>query len=459
MQVLYQLSYSPARDGHDTSAGRAISARYARPRMTEAARTTPDTPQFRYNAALANEIEAKWQDRWEAEHTFWAPNPVGPSPRASTRSPTGTKLYVLDMFPYPSGAGLHVGHPLGYIGTDVYARFKRMSGHNVLHAMGYDAFGLPAEQYAVQTGQHPRVTTEANIANMRRQLRALGLGPRPAPRRRHHRRRLLPLDAVDLPAALRRLVRRRRRTGPARSPSCSPSSRTAPRAESDANPTGCRGTSSTARQRRELVDSYRLAYLDEAPVNWCPALGTVLANEEVTADGRSERGNHPVYRRPLKQWMLRITAYADRLLADLDLLDWPDSIKLMQRNWIGRSVGAEVAFPVEGHDGRRDRRVHDASRHAVRRDLHGARARAPAGRRDRRRDQWPAGLAASMWRGMFGLDKPRRGGRVVPRVRGAEDGARAPGRGPREDRCVHRRVRHEPDQRLERSRSSSPTTC
>ena len=169
-----------------------------------------DVPKHRYTAALANEIERKWQDRWESEHTFWAPNPEGPLSEGFERVADREKLYVLDMFPYPSGAGLHVGHPLGYIGTDVYARFKRMTGFNVLHAMGYDAFGLPAEQYAVQTGQHPRVTTEANIANMQRQLRALGLGHDSAPGRRHHRRLVLPVDAVDLPADLQLLVRRRR---------------------------------------------------------------------------------------------------------------------------------------------------------------------------------------------------------------------------------------------------------
>ena len=317
--------------------------------MSDADRTPTEAPRFRYNAALANEIEAKWQDRWDADHTFWAPNPDGALADGFSAVADRRKLYVLDMFPYPSGTGLHVGHPLGYIGTDVYARFMRMRGHNVLHAMGYDAFGLPAEQYAVQTGQHPRVTTEANVANMQRQLRALGLGHDP---RRGvsttdvdyyrwtqwiflqlygswydpEQDRARPVDEllVELEAGTRE-------------------------PESDANPDGAPWHELDAVARRAVVDSYRLAYLDEAPVNWCPALGTVLANEEVTADGRSERGNHPVFRRPLTQWMLRITAYADRLLADLDLLDWPESITLMQRNWIGRSVGAEVAFPVEEH--------------------------------------------------------------------------------------------------------------
>ncbi len=301
---------------------------------------TDDIPRHRYDARLANEIEARWQDRWDAEHTFWAPNPTGLLSEGAERFTDREPVFVLDMFPYPSGTGLHVGHPLGYIGTDVYARFERMNGKNVLHAMGYDAFGLPAEQYAVQTGQHPRVTTEANIANMRRQLRALGLG---------HDSRRGPATTdpgyykwtqwifLQIYNAWYDFDADRAR----------PISELITRLESDLD---VGWVDLDDRARRELVDSYRLAYLTEAPVNWCPALGTVLANEEVTADGRSERGNFPVYRRPLKQWMMRITAYADRLLDDLALLDWSDSIKLMQRNWIGRSTGASVDFAVEGAD-------------------------------------------------------------------------------------------------------------
>ena len=320
--------------------------------MTDTSASSTDAPKHRYNARLANEIEAKWQDRWERDHTFWAPNPSGSLSDASNLEPaTKQKLYVLDMFPYPSGEGLHVGHPVGYIGTDVYARFMRMNDRNVLHAMGYDSFGLPAEQYAVEHGQHPRATVDANVATMRRQLRALGLAH--DPRRgidttdvRYYRwtqwiflqifnswfddeqARARPI--TDLVAEL---------DGGTRAP------------QSDANPDELPWSELDDAVRRAVVDSYRLAYLDEAIVNWCPALGTVLANEEVTPDGRSDRGNHPVFRRPLKQWKLQITAYADRLLADLDLLDWPESIKTMQRNWIGRSVGATVAFPVEGHEG------------------------------------------------------------------------------------------------------------
>jgi leucyl-tRNA synthetase len=323
--------------------------------MSDTLPSAPDAPAFRYNARLANEIEARWQDRWEADRTFWAPNPVGDLADGFDAVAGRRKLYVLDMFPYPSGAGLHVGHPLGYIGTDVYARYMRMNGHNVLHAMGYDAFGLPAEQYAVQTGQHPRVTTEANIANMRRQLRALGLG--------HDPRRGVATTDIDYYRWTQWIFLQifdawyDDEAGRARPISelvaeLDAGSRLPERAAASNGdgPDGKAWSALSADERRAVVDSYRLAYLDEAPVNWCPALGTVLANEEVTTDGRSERGNHPVFRRPLKQWMLRITSYADRLLDDLRLVDWPESIKLMQRNWIGRSVGAEVAFPVEEHD-------------------------------------------------------------------------------------------------------------
>ena len=310
-----------------------------------------DRPGFRYDARLAAEIESRWQDAWERDHTFWAPNPVGPLSEGFDRVAGEEKLYVLDMFPYPSGAGLHVGHPLGYIGTDVFARYWRMRGRNVLHAMGYDAFGLPAEQYALQTGQHPRVTTEANIANMRRQLRALGLG--------HDPRRGVATTDVDYYRWTQWIFLQI--FGSWYDPDAD---RARPIADlvaefdagtrapvSAANPDGRAWADLDATTRARVVDSYRLAYLEEAMVNWCPGLGTVLANEEVTAEGRSERGNFPVFRRPLEQWVLAITRYADRLIADLDLVDWPEPIKVMQRNWIGRSVGARVTFPVVGHDG------------------------------------------------------------------------------------------------------------
>ncbi|MDQ1474852.1 MAG: leucyl-tRNA synthetase [Actinomycetota bacterium] len=305
-----------------------------------------DVPPQRYTAALANEIEHKWQDRWDEQHVFSTPNRTGllsEDPRHIADRP---HMFVLDMFPYPSGVGLHVGHPLGYIATDVYARFQRMNGFNVLHAMGFDAFGLPAEQYAVQTGTHPRATTEENIATMKRQLRALGLGhdPRRGPATtdvqyyRWTQWIFLQIyncwydEEADRARPIAQLVQEFR-AGRFPTPGDVPFD--------DLGPL----------EQRELVDSYRLAYEAHAPVNWCPGLGTVLANEEVTADGRSERGNFPVYRRPLKQWMLRITAYADRLLDDLEALDWTDSIKHMQRNWIGRSTGASVQFPVEEHEG------------------------------------------------------------------------------------------------------------
>ncbi|MDY5404121.1 MAG: leucine--tRNA ligase [Trueperella sp.] len=308
---------------------------------------------YRYTAELAGEIEKKWQDRWEREETFTAPNPVGPlAPQDG--SALKEPFYLLDMFPYPSGKGLHVGHPLGYIATDTLARFARMQGKNVLYTMGYDAFGLPAEQYAVQTGQHPRVTTEANIANMRRQLRRLGMS--------HEARRSVATTDTDFvgwtqwiflqiynswydaeaPGRLAGTVGRAR-----------PISELVEEYErgTRATPDGRAWRDLDASERRRAVDSRRLAYIDYAPVNWCPGLGTVLANEEVTAEGRSERGNFPVFKRELRQWMMRITDYADRLAQDLDYVDWPEKVRLMQRNWIGKSHGAKVTFQAHTADG------------------------------------------------------------------------------------------------------------
>jgi leucyl-tRNA synthetase len=278
----------------------------------------------RYNPA---EIEPKWQAYWEQNKTFRCPEFPDPNGKG--------KLYVLDMFPYPSGAGLHVGHPEGYTATDIYCRYWRMQGKTVLHPMGYDAFGLPAEEYAIRTNTPPRQSTEANIANFTRQLKMLGFSydwdrsfattdveyfrwtqwiflilfdtwydPQD--------RKGKPISQLPIPEQV---------------------------AE--------KGPEAIASYR----DSYRLAYQDDALVNWCPALGTVLANEEVI-DGRSERGDHPVQRIPLRQWMLRITSYADRLLADLDLLDWSVGIKKLQSDWIGKSTGAEVDFPVATQDGK-----------------------------------------------------------------------------------------------------------
>ncbi|WP_082900887.1 class I tRNA ligase family protein, partial [Rhodococcus sp. EPR-134] len=295
------------------------------------------TPQHRYTAELAGQIEQHWQDRWSEEGTFNAPNPVGP-----LSSPDGVpadKLFVQDMFPYPSGSGLHVGHPLGYIATDVFARFHRMQGRNVLHTLGYDAFGLPAEQYAVQTGTHPRTTSESNMANMKRQLRRLGLG--------HDERRSLATTDVDFYHWTQWIFLQihgawyDKEAGKARRISeLEAEFDSGERALED----GREWASLTVAEKAKVVDSYRLVYQSDSMVNWCPGLGTVLANEEVTADGRSDRGNFPVFRKHLQQWMMRITAYSDRLVDDLEYLDWPDKVKAMQRNWIGRSYGAEVTF-------------------------------------------------------------------------------------------------------------------
>ena len=298
----------------------------------------PDAPPFRYSAALANEMAARWQDRWEAERTFEAPNPGGPlaEPEKVVGRP---KLFVLDMFPYPSGAGLHVGHPLGFIGTDVFGRYKRMTGHNVLHAMGFDAFGLPAEQYAVETGTHPRTTTEANIVRYREQIRLLGLA--------HDARRGVATTDVQFYRWTQWIFLQIFNSWyDAERDKARPVSELIEEfaARTRATPDGRPWAELSAVERRSLVDQHRLVYVSEAPVNWCPGLGTVIANEEVTADGRSDRGNFPVFRKNMKQWMMRITTYADRLIGDLDRLDWPEPIKLMQRNWIGRSEGAFVEF-------------------------------------------------------------------------------------------------------------------
>ena len=294
----------------------------------------------RYDAGLARRIEEKWQDYWEENQTFHAPNPGEPG-----FDPSRPKKFIMDMFPYPSGVGLHVGHPLGYIATDVYARYLRMCGFNVLHPMGYDAFGLPAEQYALQTGQHPRVTTERNIATMRAQMRRLGLG--------HDPQRSLATTDVEFYRWTQWIFLEifeswydtdERRARPIAELVEEFEARKRSPIDEDHNPDGRRWSELSDVERRKVVDNRRLAYVAELPVNWCPGLGTVLANEEVTAEGRSERGNFPVYKRPLEQWMLRITAYCERLLEDLETLDWPEPIKIMQRNWIGRSEGADADF-------------------------------------------------------------------------------------------------------------------
>src|SRR6185503_12683788 len=305
--------------------------------MTDVTETPTDVPPFRYTAAMAGEVETRWQDFWQENETFRAPNPVGPMAEPDHPRFGAPKLYVHDMFPYPSGAGLHVGHPLGYIGTDCYTRYFRMAGYNVLHPMGFDAFGLPAEQYAVQTGTHPRKTTEQNVERYRRQLRRLGLA--------YDDRRSLATTDVEYYRWTQWIFLQIFNSW------YDPEQRTArPIAEliseyaagDRPTPDGRPWAQLSAVERRRIVDDHRLAYISEAPVNWCPGLGTVLANEEVTADGRSERGNFPVFKRVLKQWMMRITAYCDRLLEDLEKMDWPESVKTMQRNWIGRSTGAHI---------------------------------------------------------------------------------------------------------------------
>ncbi|MEV5200995.1 leucine--tRNA ligase [Streptomyces sp. NPDC053720] len=298
----------------------------------------------RYTAAMAADIEARWQDFWDAEGTYEAPNPTGDlagDPELAARP----KKFIMDMFPYPSGAGLHVGHPLGYIATDVFARHQRMTGHNVLHTLGFDAFGLPAEQYAVQTGTHPRVSTEANIENMTAQLRRLGLG--------HDKRRsFATIESEYYKWTQWIFLQIFNSWYDAEADRARPITELVEQFESGARPTpdGRDWSALSATERADILGEYRLAYASDAPVNWSPGLGTVLANEEVTADGRSERGNFPVFKAKLRQWNMRITAYADRLLNDLDGLDWPEAIKLQQRNWIGRSEGARVDFPVDGAD-------------------------------------------------------------------------------------------------------------
>jgi leucyl-tRNA synthetase len=260
-----------------------------------------------------DQIEPKWQRIWEDRQSFRAQNPGDPS-----FDPKKPKFYVLDMFPYPSGAGLHVGHPEGYTATDIIARYKRMRGFNVLHPMGWDAFGLPAEQYAIKSGQHPAITTRENVTKFRAQLKRIGFSY-------DWQREINTTDPhyykwtqwIFLQIYNSWLNPKTNRAEPI----------------------------STC--RNENPDEVRLAYVAEVPVNWCPDLGTVLANEEVV-DGKSEVGGFPVVRRPMRQWMLRITAYAERLIDELEGLDWPESIKLLQRNWIGKSEGAEIEFAVAG---------------------------------------------------------------------------------------------------------------
>ncbi|ADD44555.1 leucine--tRNA ligase [Stackebrandtia nassauensis] len=302
-------------------------------------------PAHRYDAALAARIEPAWQDHWEERGVFNAPNPTGKLANPDDPRAGAPKLFVMDMFPYPSGAGLHVGHPFGYIATDCFARYKRMTGYNVLHPMGFDAFGLPTELYAITTGQHPAKITEDNIATYRRQLRRLGMA--------YDTVRSFATSDPDYYKWTQWIFLQIFNSW-----YDTEARKARPIAEliaefdagTRATPDGRAWSELSEVERRRIVDDHRLAYVSEAPVNWCPGLGTVLSNEEVTAEGRSERGNFPVYTRKLKQWMMRITAYADRLLEDLDDVDWPDSTIRLQRNWIGRSTGAHVRFGTEAGD-------------------------------------------------------------------------------------------------------------
>lgn len=278
-------------------------------------------------------IEPKWQRIWDEKDVFRAWNPgesIPPQhPFAQRHKQLPPKFYILDMFPYPSGAGLHVGHPEGYTATDILARYKRARGFNVLHPMGWDAFGLPAEQYAIKTGQHPRKTTEQNIATFKRQIKSLGFSY-------DWSREIDTTDPKYFKWSQWIFLKLYNSW-------FNPTTNKAEAIETLAYPTELKSED----EKRAYRDSHRLAFVAEQPVNWCPELGTVLANEEVI-DGKSEVGGFPVIRKPMRQWMLRITAYADRLLNDLDTINWSDSLKEMQRNWIGRSEGAEVIFSLEG---------------------------------------------------------------------------------------------------------------
>lgn len=305
-----------------------------------------DAPPHRYTAALAGRIEGTWQGNWARLGTFNVPNPVGSLAPADGSPVPDDKLFVQDMFPYPSGEGLHVGHPLGYIATDVYARYFRMTGRNVLHALGFDAFGLPAEQYAVQTGTHPRTRTEANVVNFRRQLGRLGLG--------HDSRRSFSTTDVEFYKWTQWIFLQIYNAWfDTAANKARPIAELVAEFESGARrlEDGRDWAILSVGERADVIDGHRLVYRADSMVNWCPGLGTVLANEEVTADGRSDRGNFPVFRKRLRQWMMRITAYSDRLLDDLEVLDWPEPVKTMQRNWIGRSTGAKALFSATKSDG------------------------------------------------------------------------------------------------------------
>src|SRR5437762_5345408 len=321
-------------------------------------------------------IEPKWQRHWEEQQTFRAWNPGESVPAShpfAQRHPRAKpeelpKFYILDMFPYPSGAGLHVGHPEGYTATDILARYQRAQGRHVLHPMGWAAFGLPAEQYAIKTGQHPRKTTEQNVATFKRQIQSLGFSydwsrevdtTDPEYFRwtqwiflklynswfNPQTNKAEPIDTLLYPPEFQSLSGVAPDNGARIAPDPAVPADAGVASQETRAPNAPASNRDLQAQRRAYRDSRRLAYVTEAPVWWCEALGTVLANEEVV-DGKSEVGDFPAVRRPMRQWMLRITAYAERLLADLDTIDWSHSLKEMQRNWIGRSEGAEVKFRI-----------------------------------------------------------------------------------------------------------------
>jgi leucyl-tRNA synthetase len=294
--------------------------------------------EHRYSASFANEIEAKWQDAWDASNV----NKVG-NPNDVDFDSKKPKFYCLDMFPYPSGAGLHVGHPVGYIGSDILSRFKRMKGFNVLHPMGWDAFGLPAEQYAIETGVHPAKTTRMAIDTFRGQLKRIGFSY-------DWSREFATIDPEYYKWTQWIWLKAYDSWFDEQKQKALPISELISRLEQEDFPCGdIKWNNLSQVQQDEFIDSKRLAYLGEYTVNWCPKLATVLANEEVI-NGRSERGSHPVMRRSMRQWMFRITAYADRLLYDLEGLDWPESTLRMQKDWIGRSEGADIDFLIDGSD-------------------------------------------------------------------------------------------------------------
>ncbi|WP_099332682.1 leucine--tRNA ligase [Actinomyces minihominis] len=318
--------------------------------MSDSARTTSalDTPPFRYDAKMAEQIEQKWQEIWARDGVFNADNPTGDlaGPRAELQP-----WFIMDMFPYPSGSGLHVGHPLGYIATDILARYQRMNQKNVLYTLGFDAFGLPAEQYAIETGQHPRVTTEHAMEIFARQLGRLGLS--------HDQRRGLATIDDDYVKWTQWIFLKIYNSwfDPDMPNEEGSKGKARPIADLVAQFESGKRLTTDGRswadldegERSDVLSEYRLAYLSESPVNWCPGLGTVLANEEVTSEGLSERGGFPVFTRNLRQWNMRITAYSDRLAEALSDIDWPEKVRLMQRHWIGKSQGAKVNFTVPDH--------------------------------------------------------------------------------------------------------------